>query len=74
LIYWAKKHKTFTFHLEESTNSGEILGEPDAETTSYVLGWYEKGKNGVTKIDKKRYEYWVSVGAQPSLVIEKLLK
>ncbi|KKP80946.1 MAG: 30S ribosomal protein S16 [Candidatus Levybacteria bacterium GW2011_GWB1_35_5] len=38
------------------------------------LGWYEKGKNGVTKIDKKRYEYWVSVGAQPSLVIEKLLK
>ncbi|EKD87071.1 MAG: hypothetical protein ACD_37C00052G0002 [uncultured bacterium] len=38
------------------------------------LGWYEKGKNGVVKVDKKRYEYWVLVGAQPSLVIEKLVK
>ncbi len=38
------------------------------------LGWYEKGRKGAFKIDKKRYDYWVSVGAQPSLVIEKLVK
>jgi small subunit ribosomal protein S16 len=38
-----------------------------------VIGWYEKGKNGVKKIDKKRYEYWVSQGAKPSVAIEKLI-
>ncbi len=38
------------------------------------LGWYEKGRKGALKVDKKRYDYWVSVGAQPSLVIEKLVK
>ena len=38
------------------------------------LGWYEKGKNGKKDIDKERYNYWLSVGAQPSLAIEKLLK
>ena len=38
------------------------------------LGWYEKDRKGAFKIDKKRYDYWVSVGAQPSLVIEKLVK
>jgi small subunit ribosomal protein S16 len=38
-----------------------------------TLGWYEKGKNGVKQIDKKRYEYWVSKGAQPSPAVEKLI-
>lgn len=38
------------------------------------LGWYEKGKNGGKDINKERYNYWISVGAQPSLAIEKLLK
>lgn len=39
-----------------------------------VLGWYEKGKNGLKKIDKERYGYWVKNGAKPSLAIEKLFK
>ena len=38
-----------------------------------VIGWYEKGKNGKKDIDKKRYDYWVSQGAQPSLAVEKLV-
>ena len=38
-----------------------------------VLGWYEKGKNGAKQIDRKRYDYWVSQGAQPSPAIEKLI-
>ncbi len=38
-----------------------------------VLGWYEKGKNGDKKIDKKRYDYWVSQGARPSEAVEKLI-
>lgn len=39
-----------------------------------VLGWYEKGKNGNKKLDKKRYDYWVSQGAIPSIAVEKLTK
>lgn len=39
-----------------------------------VLGWYEKGTNGSKKLDKERYDYWVSKGALPSVAIEKLLK
>lgn len=38
-----------------------------------VIGWYEKGKNGKKDIDKKRYDYWVSQGAQPSIAVEKLV-
>jgi small subunit ribosomal protein S16 len=38
-----------------------------------VLGWYEKGANGAKQIDKKRYDYWVKEGAQPSLAVEKLV-
>lgn len=38
-----------------------------------VLGWYEKGKNGLKKIDKKRYDYWVKEGARPTPAIEKLI-
>ena len=38
-----------------------------------VLGWYEKGKDGGKKIDKERYDYWISQGANPSLAVEKLI-
>lgn len=38
-----------------------------------TLGWYEKGKSGKKQIDKKRYDYWVSQGAQPSVAVEKLI-
>lgn len=39
-----------------------------------VLGWYEKGKKGLKQIDKKRYDYWLSQGAIPSIAIEKILQ
>lgn len=38
-----------------------------------TLGWYEKGPMGKKQIDKKRYDYWVSQGAIPSIAIEKLI-
>lgn len=37
------------------------------------LGWYQKGKEGKREINKERYNYWVSKGAQPSLTVEKLV-
>ena len=39
-----------------------------------TLGYFEKGKNGKKKIDMKRYEYWLSKGAIPSITISKLLE
>lgn len=36
------------------------------------LGWYEKGKNGKVQLDKARYQYWVSKGAIPSNIVEKI--
>ena len=40
-----------------------------------TLGWWEKGtKNGVSEIKRDRYKYWISMGAQPSLTVENLLK
>lgn len=38
-----------------------------------ALGWYEKGKNGKNEINLERYKYWLSVGAQPSSTVEKLV-
>lgn len=38
-----------------------------------VLGWYEKGASGSKQIDKKRYDYWIKEGAQPSIAVEKLI-
>ncbi len=38
-----------------------------------VLGWYEKGENGLKKIDKSRYDYWLSQGAKPTPAVEKLV-
>lgn len=39
-----------------------------------TLGWYEKGKDGKTEINRERYNYWLSVGAMPSAAIEKTIK
>lgn len=38
------------------------------------LGWYHKTEEKETKkIDKKRYDYWVSRGAKPSEGLLKIL-
>ena len=39
-----------------------------------TLGYFEKGAKGKKKINKERYEHWISVGAKPSITIEKLLE
>ena len=39
-----------------------------------ILGNYEKGKNGKKEINKERYKYWLSVGAQPSPTVSKLME
>lgn len=43
-INWAKAHGTNWFNLEANTNSGLMDGSPDAESTSYVFGWFEIGE------------------------------
>lgn len=52
-IMWAKTHETRSFKLKEETNSGKLLGEPDSESTSYVLGWYQNGK--ISKINEATF-------------------
>lgn len=42
-VLWAKAHGTKRFNLNLNTNSGLLTNEPDSESTSYVLGWFEKG-------------------------------
>jgi poly-gamma-glutamate synthesis protein (capsule biosynthesis protein) len=42
-IKWAKLCGTNKFHLEENTNSGKIASARDAESTSYVFGYYQNG-------------------------------
>lgn len=38
------------------------------------LGWYVKGvKNGL-KVNRERFNYWLSVGAKASPVVTKILK
>lgn len=39
-----------------------------------TLGYFEKGPKGKKKINKERYEYWLSVGAEPSIIVTKLLE
>ncbi len=37
------------------------------------LGWYEKKATGITKeLNMERYNYWLSVGAQPSATVKEL--
>ena len=47
VMKWAKLNSTEVFHLAENTNSAKLLNEPDSESTSYVLGWYETGQSKV---------------------------
>lgn len=38
------------------------------------LGWYEKReKMHKKKINKERYDYWLSKGAKPSPTVEKII-
>lgn len=46
-IKWAKLNSTEAFHLAENTNSAKLLNDPDSESTSYVLGWYEAGQSNI---------------------------
>jgi hypothetical protein len=46
-IKWANLRKTDFFNLFANTNSGLLEHSPDAESTSYVLGWFEQGKTQV---------------------------
>ncbi|HSA83361.1 MAG TPA: 30S ribosomal protein S16 [Patescibacteria group bacterium] len=40
-----------------------------------MLGWYQKDKTNKNKqIDMKKYDYWVSQGAQPSLTVSEIVK
>lgn len=43
-ISWAKTYHTEKFFTYLNTNSGKISNAPDAESTSYILGWFEPGK------------------------------
>lgn len=48
-LKWAKSHNADKFELKENTNSGQIANERDAESTSYIFGYYEQGEE--KKID-----------------------
>lgn len=40
-----------------------------------ILGWYEKKeKESSKRINKERYNYWLSVGAKPSSSVVKLIE
>jgi len=40
-----------------------------------ILGWYTKGlKTSEKKINKDRYDYWVSKGAKPSETVRALVQ
>lgn len=40
-----------------------------------ILGWYHKRANeSQKKINKERYDYWLSKGAKPSPTVDKLMK
>lgn len=39
-----------------------------------MLGSYEKGPNGLKKIDMEKYKGWISKGAQPSATLQEITK
>jgi len=39
-----------------------------------TLGYFEKGPNGKKDINRERYNHWLSVGAEPSITVTKLLE
>ncbi len=43
LTLWAKHQQTNHFTLWDHTNSGVLMHDLDAESTTHVFGWYEKG-------------------------------
>lgn len=43
-LNWARQHQTEKFVKFENNNSGQIENAPDAESTSFMTGWFERGK------------------------------
>lgn len=41
---WADRHDTQQFVTSNHTNSGEITGNVDSETTTHLFGWYQTGE------------------------------
>lgn len=41
-----------------------------------LLGWYEKGPKGNNKkkLNQERYDYWVKMGAIPSVAVAGIVK
>jgi len=56
------------FRIVVSEKRSRRDGEP-IET----LGWYEKGPKVAKEINKERYQYWISQGAQASDTILELV-
>ena len=42
---FAKSNNTDKFNLAANTNSGKLANSADAESTSYIVGWYGTGKS-----------------------------
>ena len=38
------------------------------------LGYFEKGPKGKKNFNKERYQHWLSVGAEPSITVAKLME
>lgn len=49
LATWAEQQNTRAFVTFDHTNSGVIIGNPDAESTSHIFGWYEMGSGSVSR-------------------------
>lgn len=47
LVTWAERQNTRAFVTFDHTNSGVIVGNADAESTSHIFGWYEEGSPAV---------------------------
>lgn len=43
LLDWAKRFSLSRFHLVSHTNSGELVGNFENETTTHIMGYYESG-------------------------------
>lgn len=44
---WARSHQTEHFTEFAHTNSGQLLADPEIETTTHLFGWYEAGERVV---------------------------
>lgn len=54
-----------------------VINKANPRDSRYIeeLGYYEPSKNPATlKINKERYDYWISKGAQPSDTVTSLYK